>query len=155
VLKPRFSWQLVSADRGVVQTAYQIRGAEEPGRLRRNSIWDTGKVASGESIHREYEGPALESGKRYYWQVRVWDQNDRASEWSEPAFWEMGLLNVADWKASWITPDLEENQEGDRPSPMLRKTFSLQGKPVSARVYVSALGLYEMEINGRTVGDQV
>jgi alpha-L-rhamnosidase len=155
VLKPRFSWQLVSADRGVVQTAYQIRVAEEPGRLRRNSIWDTGKVASGESIHREYEGPALESGKRYYWQVRVWDQNDRASEWSEPAFWEMGLLNVADWKASWITPDLEENQEGDRPSPMLRKTFSLQGKPVSARVYVSALGLYEMEINGRTVGDQV
>src|SRR2546430_12028960 len=39
-----------------------------------------------------YGGPALESGQRYYWQARVWDDAGRSSPWSAPAFWEMGLL---------------------------------------------------------------
>lgn len=65
-------------------------------------IWDTGKVESDQSINIAYGGKGLESAKRYYWKVRVWDKNDKASSWSSPSWWEMGLLNQDDWKAKWI-----------------------------------------------------
>ncbi|NIN72410.1 MAG: hypothetical protein GTO46_10940, partial [Gemmatimonadetes bacterium] len=64
----------------------------------------TGRVDSDRSIHVVYEGPALASGTRYYWQVRVWDGDGAVSDWSAPAFWEMGLLDASDWQASWIGP---------------------------------------------------
>src|SRR5207249_11858314 len=73
VRAPRLSWKIESSRRGTVQTAYQIRVAQLPSALERHPLWDSGKVASDASIHRVYGGPALESGQRYYWQVRVWD----------------------------------------------------------------------------------
>lgn len=155
VRQPRFGWQLVSDGRDVVQTAYQIRVAETERALSRRPIWDTGKITSDASVHRVYEGPALQPRKRYYWQVRVWDGNDRASAWSEPAFWEMGLLGPQDWKAAWIRADIADDPSKPQPSPMLRKTFTVDANVASARAYVSSLGLYEMEINGQRVGDQV
>ena len=108
--KPRLSWQLQSATRGTMQAAYQIRVARNDRDLLAGNglLWDSGRVNSDESIHRVYDGPPLKSGERYFWQVRAWDSSGKASEWSDPATWEMGLLDVSDWKAIWIEPDVKE-----------------------------------------------
>jgi alpha-L-rhamnosidase len=155
VRQPRLSWQLTANERGVVQAAYQIHVAESETGLARNPIWDTGRVDSDQSIQVVYEGPALISGQRYYWQVRVWDGDGAASEWSPPAFWEMGLLDASDWEASWISPDWDEDVTVSEPAPMLRATFTVDGEVQAARAYVTSLGLYEVAINGQRVGDQV
>jgi len=154
--RPRLSWQLRSDDRGVVQAAYHVQVAADEASWGKGSlVWDTGRVASDRSILVPYEGPALESARRYYWRVRVWDGAGRASAWSAPAYWEMGLLRPEDWTARWITPDRDEDTSKPQPAPMLRGTFAVDGRVKSARVYVTSLGLYELELNGRPVGDEV
>ena len=157
ILKPRLSWEILSDGRGIKQTAYQICAAEQVENLKlgKNLLWDTGKVQSDQSIHVEYQGADLKSGQRVYWQVRIWDEKDRPTDWSNVAFWEMGLLNPSDWKASWITPNIEEDITKSQPCPFLRKEFTLSKKIKSARAYVTCLGLYEIQINGQRVGDQL
>jgi len=92
---------LVSSERGTLQTAYQIRLATSEENLTKNKLlWDSGKLASDASISCCLPGPALETGRRYYWQVRVTDNLGRTSDWSAPAFWEMGLLHDSDWQAA-------------------------------------------------------
>jgi alpha-L-rhamnosidase len=155
--KPRLSWQLESAGRGVVQSAYEVRVARSEGDLRagRDLVWGSGRVASDESTQVPYAGPALRSGERVFWQVRVWDGGARASAWSEPAWWETGLLQSSDWQASWIEPDLGDDGSKPGPAPMLRREFKLGGAVASARAYVTSHGLYEMHLNGRRVGDDL
>jgi alpha-L-rhamnosidase len=155
--RPRLSWRIEADARGVVQSAYEIRVArsERGLRVKGDLVWDSGRVASDESVHRPYEGPALRSGERYHWQVRVWDGSAKASAWSAAAWWEMGLLEPSDWKASWIEPGLPEDATKPGPAPMLRREFRLGGAVARARAYVTSHGLYEMYVNGRRVGDQV
>ncbi|MEV7866454.1 alpha-L-rhamnosidase [Streptomyces sp. NPDC088124] len=99
---PRLSWPFVSARPGERQTAYRIRVATAPHRLTRPDVWDSGKVASGQSVLVPYAGPALASRTRYYWTVRVWDADGAPSEWTTPTWWETGLTDPADWSARWI-----------------------------------------------------
>ena len=155
--RPRLSWRLQADRRGVAQTAYQIRVARTESDLQagRGLVWDSGRIASGESIHRVYDGPALESARRYHWMVRVWDNAGVESPWSAPAFWEMGLLNASDWRASWIEPDIQEDTSRPGPVSMLRREFRLAGPVASARAYVTSHGLYELHLNGTRVGEQV
>jgi alpha-L-rhamnosidase len=155
VRQPRLSWQLTADGRGVVQAAYQVRVAESETGLTASPIWDTGRVDTDQSIHVVYEGPPLGSARRYHWQVRVWDGDGVVSDWSAPAFWEMGLLDVSDWQASWISPAWDEDLTAPQPAPMLRTTFVLEGEVQAARAYITSLGLYEVELNGQRVGDQV
>jgi alpha-L-rhamnosidase len=155
VARPRLSWQLRSEGRGVVQSAYQVQVAADAASLGGRPLWDTGKVLSDRSVHVAYEGPALESGRRYYWRVRVWDGEGRASAWSAPAYWEMGLLQPEDWKAVWIEPGLEEDVKKPQPVPLVRREFEVSGAVRRARAYVTAHGLYELELNGRRVGEDV
>jgi len=157
VVKPRLSWELVSEDRGVMQTRYEVRVAGSLADLAKGkTIWSSGKVASEASNQVEYAGPALESGKIYFWQVQVADNHGHESEWSKTARWEMGLLAEADWKAKWITPEVAEDETKSNPSPMLRREFVVNAKKKveRARLYASAMGLYEMELNGKRAGDQ-
>ena len=156
VLKPRLSWHLQSDRRGVLQTAYQLQVALNETDLTagRNLLWDSNKVTSDSSIQNVYAGPALQSGRRYCWRVRVWDDRGESS-WSQPACWEMGLLNAADWKASWVEPRLKEDVSKSQPAPMLRGTFKVNGEVQEARAYVTSHGLYELHLNGQRVGDQV
>ncbi len=157
VLRPRLSWQILAGERGWKQSAYQIRVAQDPAALNQGQglVWDSGKVVSGESIHQTYAGPPLVSGRRYYWQVRVWDAQGQPCPWSEIDWWEMGLLLPQDWRALWIEPGLPEDVKKSNPCPMLRKEFQLRNRVRSARAYVTSLGLYQMELNGKRVGDEV
>ncbi|RKD89838.1 glycoside hydrolase family 78 protein [Mangrovibacterium diazotrophicum] len=149
VHQPRLSWKLLSDDTDVMQTAYEIRVTD--GSANGDLLWTSGKVDSDQSVNLVYEGPELKSGQRVYWQVRVWDQNGKASTWSDTAFWEMGLLSPSVWTAFWITGDMVMKNAKERPSPYLRKEFPVAKKVKSARVYVTALGLYELYLNGQKV----
>jgi len=146
---PHFSWWLESPDRNVLQTAYEIKvSARSDGK---ETVWSSGKVSSPASIEVLYAGPALQAAKKYYWRVRVWDNRGRASAWSETASWEMGLPAATDWTARWIGPGFTEDIS--RPSPLLRKTFTLHKPLSSATVFITAHGLYEAQINGHRIGD--
>lgn len=149
--QPRFSWQLSvpTSDRNVLQTAYEIRVGRRPDG--KDAVWTTGRVTSDQSAQVVYNGPALRSGDRYFWQVRVWDNKGRSSAWSATASWGMGLLTPADWKAAWIQPAATDTSS--QPCPILRTTFSANGHIASAIVYVTAHGLYEAQLNGRRIGD--
>ena len=146
---PRFGWKLVSPKRNVIQTAYEIRVADDASSLNKKPKWNSGKINSDQSVFVSYAGPALESGKKYFWQVRVWDNSGKPSAWSATSFWQMGLLNASDWKASWI----QHTNTDIEPSPLFRKAFSLTKKVASATAYITAQGLYEASINGKRVGD--
>lgn len=151
---PRLSWQVRAKRRSARQTAYQILVTQtiEPTAV---SLWNTGKVASDNSLHVRYDGPPLEPGQRCYWQVRVWDENDVVSSWSETAFWEMGLLHNSNWHAAWITPDWDEDASQPQPASMLRRPFKAESDIVAARIYATSLGLYELRLNGERVGDAI
>lgn len=160
--QPRLSWQLTSDHRAEFQTGYQIFVASSAARLARGDtdLWDSGKVASGESVHVVYAGKPLRSGQRVFWKVRVWDAAGKASRFSEPAWFEMALLSPDDWKAQWIQrksagPIPEAQMFDDHPVPLFRKEFALDKKITLARAYVSGLGYYELRLNGEKVGDHV
>jgi len=152
VLNPRLSWQLFSTEKEVMQTAYEVRVAESAAKLNSNKlIWSTGKVNSSQSVSVVYNGPALVSMQQLFWQVRIWDNKNKATAWSAPASWEMGIMDQDLWKASWITFKSEKEIKGSKPSPYLRKDFTSGKKIASARVYVTALGLYQLFLNGQKV----
>src|SRR5580765_104913 len=117
VTQPRFSWQLVSDKRNTLQTAYEIKVM-----LDKSNVWSSGKINSASSVHVSYKGAPLQSGKKYSWQVRVSDNYGKGSAWSEPAFFQMALMNMSDWKAKWIEPGYVEDSV-QRPSPLFRKEF--------------------------------
>ncbi|MFZ6028524.1 MAG: family 78 glycoside hydrolase catalytic domain [Chloroflexota bacterium] len=148
VLRPRLSWQLASDIPGARQSAYQIQASSDD-----NLEWDSGKVASDRSLFVAYDGPALHSRQRITWKVRAWDQDGKASPWSKPAWWEMGLLERNDWAALWIGAPLAGGARTTVPAPFLRKAFTIGAKVLQARLYVTALGLYEASINGQRIGD--
>ncbi len=154
--QPRLSWTLeagkLKAERAIKQTAYQILVASTPELLTkdRGDLWDSGKVASDETIQIEYAGKSLMSEAECFWKVRSWDAADKPGAWSEPAHWTMGLLSPEDWQASWIHADFTNSV-----SPWLRKTFALAAAPSRAVAYVNAIGYFELYVNGRKVGTDV
>ena len=154
VVQPRFAWILASDKRNTLQTAYELRVGTNPTTLAKGSdlVWNSGKVASDQSVYVAYAGTPLQSGKKYYWQVRVWDNAGNTSAWSETAQWQMGLLKPTDWKAKWIQVGYD-NDSVNSPSPLLRKLFSTKKKIQSATAYITSHGMYEAQINGKRVGD--
>jgi alpha-L-rhamnosidase len=157
ILIPRLSWKLISPERNVVQTAYEIKAGSSLENLKTGKalLWDSGKKLSAQSVHIEYAGIPLYSGERVYWQVRTYDNRNHVSDWSDVASFEMGLLAPSDWKANWIEPDLMEDTLSPQPCPMLRKEFRITKKIKQARAYISSRGLYSAMLNGKKVGDQL
>ncbi len=172
VVSPRLGWVNTERDpeaRGLAQSAYQIRVASSLEGLGDADLWNSGKVIGDQSIRVIYDGKALASRQECWWQVRVWDQSDNVSKWSEPAFWRMGLLEPGDWQASWIgapwegeqpiaRPDRYPNQRPEDfgpPAPYLRKVIDLDKEIEQAVMFVTGLGYFELHINGQKVGDDV
>ena len=149
--EPRFGWLLQSDRRNQSQSAYQILVASSSENLEagRADKWDSGKVTSDRSVNVPYAGNSLSSDETCYWQVRVWDQDDRASAYSEPAAFTMGLLDESDWTGTWI------GAPADVASPLLRTEFDLANPVSRARLHISGLGWYELYLNGQRVGDHV
>ncbi|MFJ4367330.1 family 78 glycoside hydrolase catalytic domain [Streptomyces chartreusis] len=153
---PRFGWRMTSPVRGRRQSAYRILVATTPDRLTpsRADIWNSGRVTSPDSIAVRYAGPALRASTRYHWTVTVWDETGRAAPAAPTARFETGLLTtdgVTGWEgARWIA------MAGKRPNtpgaPLLRRQARLIGRQVSAaRLYITALGVYDAHINGHRV----
>ena len=157
--KPRFSWTFVLEGRNQRQTAYEIvvsdhvDGAE-------GSVWASGKIKSSEPVLIPYGGKPLQSFTRYFWRVRVYDQNDQASDWSAPAWFETTFLFASDWQAHWIGDgrkqfERDEDFYRDDPMPLFRKAFDIKKKIQTARLYIAGLGYYEAYLNGTKIGDQL
>jgi len=156
--QPRLSWVLDADARGIRQTAYQVLVASSEALLAgdEGDLWDSGKVESDQMAQVVYAGKPLAAEQDVFWKVRVWTQDDQPTAWSPVARWRMGLLTPADWKAKWISlPGPAPAAKGlpARPSPILRKEFQI-GQPIQrAVVTATSLGMYEIRINGRRVGD--
>jgi alpha-L-rhamnosidase len=159
---PRLSWNLSSGSRNLQQTGYRILVASSLENLNNGQAdcWDSGEVASGESINIPYGGKSPESRAGYYWKVRV-TTNQGNSGWSEAAGWSMGLTQAADWQAQWTGLDKSFPQDVLSGKTRLaaryfRKEFSIKDQAVrKATLYISGLGLYEAFINAERVGGQV
>lgn len=182
IASPRLSWKIEALSNSVYnqkQIAYQILVASSPDKLseEKADLWNSGKIQSDANGQLPYQGKQLTSEQRCYWKVKVWNNENDYTPWSDMAFWSMGLLQVTDWKAKWIgdQPDLVQQTYMEKlanydpknsaqiknvrpvppPSPMLRKKFSVKLPVKSALLYVSALGYYEIGLNGAKVGDHV
>lgn len=130
---PRLSWELESSRRGTMQKAYRVLVARTPGDLSadRGEVWDSGRVESDASVHVVYQGRPLDSGARVWWKVRIWTADGSDSGWSEPAWWETGLLRPGDWKGRWIGAEAPAVQPGV--AEFLRETrwiWTVEGDPL-------------------------
>ena len=149
-LRPRLSWWLDDERPAEIQTAYHILAARRPELLAddRGDLWDSGRVESSSTCHIAYAGRALSSRQRVWWKVRAFDSDGIGGPWSRATFFEMGLLEFDDWRARWIGAPLMGGKRTPAQVPALRRAFELPQPVESARLYVSALGVYDVEING-------
>lgn len=166
--KPRFSWQLSPKSKQLLQTSYQVQVASTDDFSTASLVWDSGKVASENNAWIRYSGEALNSRQRVYWRVRTWGQEHKVSDWSDPQFIELGLLNNNDWQAKWIGhPDTEERYTNPSFNGMpavdhilyrpqyLRADFKLDKPVKKARLYITAKGVFKPYINGKSISKDV
>lgn len=140
---PRLSWRMTAYGKNRKQSAYQIQVFKKESDIKEVLVWDSEKVYSGESVNIPYKGKQLASRERVYWKVRIWDEKENVSEWSEEAFFEAGLLNKTDWEAEWICAPEKAA------AVYFRKVCNIERQPKSGRLYISGLGYYEAYLNGK------
>lgn len=144
---PAFSWTLeANGRRGTWQTAYEINLYTDAALC--NRCWTSGKVASTRQLDIPYDGSALKAHTRYWWTVSVWDNHEEVATSSEEAYFETGLLGTGWAGALWI----EATDTPDEGIPLFRKEFTLGERVKAAKVYASALGVFDLFINGQRVG---
>ncbi|KAJ5000854.1 hypothetical protein K4K48_002086 [Colletotrichum sp. SAR 10_66] len=149
---PLLSWRLQSDRRGDNQTSYQLQAASSSDGFNAPDLWDTGKLSDRQAF-ASWNGNTLRSGDQVYWRVRAWDADDVASSWSEPSTFELGLLEESDWTAQWI-----ENNEfatGVNSLPLFASEFKVNCTVAKARLYITGLGVFYAELNGKSVSDEV
>lgn len=138
VARPRFSWKLTSDQNDTVQTAY---------RLCMGDGWDSGKVEADQSTLIPYGGPELAPQTQYTVTVQVWDNHGETAT-AETCF-ETGLLTPDRFAAQWIADPIE----GEHPLPVFTHTFKVDAPVKRARLYATAHGIYEAELDGKKLGD--
>ncbi|HTB82256.1 MAG TPA: family 78 glycoside hydrolase catalytic domain [Candidatus Sulfotelmatobacter sp.] len=145
---PRLSWELAGHAHGQKQTGYEILAASSEQILTHNQadLWNSGKVISDQNIQVPFP-ENLNSFEQVCWKVRVWDENDKASAWSRPAIWTMGVVDTNDWHAQWIGA-----ADTNMPSLLLRNEFSLKPNLKRALINICGLGQYELTLNGKKIG---
>ena len=153
----RVSWKLEGEPdkRNQRQTSYQIICGSSPEELtEQRCLWNSGKVKSDETQNIAIDLPA-KSRARIFWKVRVWDEEDMAGEFSNPAWFEQGLIDPLDWTAQWINPEGSIDPAQRQPASYLRKSFTLEKSAQFGRLYMTACGMYRCFLNGHPVDDQV
>jgi alpha-L-rhamnosidase len=147
--EPRFAWLLTHSQRAEKQTAYQLLVATSPAQLTQDhgDQWDSGKLASDDFTQVAYAGKALGSNRNYWWKVRYWDKEDRASPYSQPARFGTALLKLSEWKAQWLGAGAQGGE--------FRKEFTVPRKLTNVRVNIATLGYSEVRVNGHRVGHKV
>jgi alpha-L-rhamnosidase len=174
--KPLLSWIINAKGFNREQTAYQVLVASQPDLLSENraDFWDSGKVLSAQSAHLKYKGEKLIPTQKYWWKVKIWDEKNKASEWSPVNTFETGLMNESDWSnAKWICLSedtrtseyrFREYKTGRMEKPTLvtsnpvgyfRNEIVAEKEVETARAYICGLGYYELYINGEKTGDHV
>ena len=156
---PRLNWWVESEQRGQKQTAYRLLVASTEEKLAREEgdLWDSGQMTSDRTVGIPYRGQTLASRQRCFWKVRVWDKDGQPSAWSEAARWTMGLLRPEDWQGQWIsfrdTSEIPTSRDRLFLPPARQYRYKFQtSKPVRrATVYATALGLYDLYLNGQRV----
>lgn len=141
IQSPRLSW---NCEGGKKQTAYEIEAVSDG-----EVIWNSKKVFTDRMY--AFLDAGLASRQRVIWRVRLWDENGRPGEWSEEAFFEMGLLRQEDFVAKWINPEPVCDPALHKPASYCKTAFSAH-KAKSARLYITCHGLYEAWINGKRAG---
>lgn len=139
---PRLTWTISSKHRGEVQTAYQIVVASRKELLARNEgdLWDSGCVASDQSVNVEYAGQPLLSRTACFWKVRIWDRDGKPSDWSSMSSWTMGLLKPSDWEAQWISDPVLADPANRPLTPIHCYRSQLASRPDAAKWIVLDLG---------------
>lgn len=159
---PHFSWQLKSGMNDVQQTGYEIQmGTDLQGLKRGNNLmWQSGLVSS-DHMQVGYQGSPLQSGKEYYWRVRV-HTNCGESHWSAVQRFTTGLLHDTDWVAKWIGEDAMSNPDESQTelhtrlaARYLRKDFQASSHVSRATLYISGLGYYQAFLNGKCVSEDL
>lgn len=135
--QPVFSWKMVSDIPDTIQTAYRVRVGS----------WDTGRVESGDSLFVPYAGPALQPRTAYRVQVEVWDNHGQTA-CAETGV-ETGLRGPDGFAAPWIADPFE----GEHPLPVFETEFAIDTPVTTARLYITAHGIYEAELDGAKLGD--
>lgn len=150
-INPRFTWWIEDQRMGAGQTSYEIFvGTDSSGiSIGRADKWDSGEIRSCSNLVL-YSGEALEPLTKYYWSVRIRDNNGKLSKISETASFETGMMKESNWKGSWISDTRDIDL---KPAPYFRKAFFIDRKVKKARAYIAVAGLYELYINGQRVGD--
>jgi alpha-L-rhamnosidase len=149
--RPRLSWIVETPATGWRQVGYQIEAYAPDGRLHDR----TGHISSDRSVLVPWPFAPLASRERLTIRIRVWGADAQPSAWSPLCPIEAGLLQPSDWTARFVTPSWEEDTSRLQPSPLLRREFDVRPGVVFARLYVTALGVYEVQLNGRVAGDHV
>ncbi|HEX5808281.1 MAG TPA: glycoside hydrolase family 78 protein, partial [Anaerolineales bacterium] len=149
--RPRLSWIVETEQQGWHQAGYEIESYDAGGKL----IAGTGRVESEQSVLVAWPFKALASRERIAVRVRAWSLDGQISAWSKLAQIEAGLLDPQDWTARFVGPDWEEDLTQAQPAPLLRREFDVRAGVQMARLYITALGVYEAQLNGKVVGDHV
>lgn len=149
--RPRLSWIVETDAQGWHQAGYEIEAYDAEGKLR----GQTGRIESDQSVLVDWPFEALSSRERVNVRVRAWGMDGQSSAWSEPVPIEVGLLHPEDWTARFISPDWDEDLSRSQPAPLLRREFDVRAEVRRARLYITALGVYEAQLNGTTIGDHV
>ncbi|QEN08132.1 alpha-L-rhamnosidase [Oceanispirochaeta crateris] len=148
---PRFSWVIESSHKNVIQKSYELETSTDE--EFQNKIWKSGVVESSQSQYVDYKGPQLSAVTRYWVRVRITDTAGRTSSWSPTAFFETSLMNHGVWKAPFISSG-EDKDPAKSSGWLFKKTVSVKEGLASARLYATALGVYEASVNGNRIGDQ-
>lgn len=171
---PRLSWRMENRNEDASQTAYrllvcadslqiatldQLQNSENR-ETEKNStskkvtstisyIWDTGRVESDKQLI-PYAGTKLKPFTKYYWKVILWDERGQTNS-SDVYSFETGMMHIANWQGNWISDGKDIHY---KPAPYFRKEFVANREIASARVYIAVAGLYELQINGKKIGNQ-
>lgn len=151
--RPRLSWRIQDLEFTFKQAGYEVELTTYKLGLHVSSV-STAKCTSTNSALVPWPfSTSLRSRQQVSIRIRVWDDRGSQSPWSDPSHLETGLLNRSDWTCERIAAPWGPGTERPDPEQLFRKEFVLSNPPVKARLYITAQGVYEAEVNGSRVGD--